>query len=401
MKTQRIQLDRINKIFKINRISFEPRRAIMSAKGFLLESNPVNLENLVNPVYFWTFVLPVILCLLCGQSCLGQGTVTALAFSPDGKTLAVGTYRQVVLYDATNWQPMRTCLQVEDYARALAFSPDGKTLAIGCGEPGRSGRIVLWDSSGTATKKFYTRQNDTIEALAFRLDGKGMLVAAKDKKACYFPALPSEQQFVMEEHNGRVQAVAFSPKESALFVTGGMDRMVKVWEEKYRRNVVNFDQSEGGITGLAFLNSGNQFVGSSLDGRLYWWQVDYNPRRDSYRGSNYRRIGAHEGGVFALALSGDGKRLVTTGADKIVSVWEAESGNKQRDFKDSTQPNYAVALSPDGKTVVAGGREGVVRVWDVEGNKLLQTLTPPLLPSPPKANVLPPPQKPPRAEKRK
>jgi len=46
-----------------------------------------------------------------------------------------------------------------------------------------------------------------------------------------------------------------------------MDRIVKVWDMKTVKTVINFDQSEAGITGLAFLNNGDQFVGSSLDGQ--------------------------------------------------------------------------------------------------------------------------------------
>lgn len=327
-----------------------------------------------------------LLCLLIlcvpDSSARSQGAITALAFSPDGKQVAVGTYQQVVLYDAANWQVAKSVTaQIEYEARALAFSPDGKTLAIGCGEPGRRGKVVFWDTNGTAPPRpMLARQGDTIEAIAYRHDGTGLLTAAKDRKATYYLNLPAETAYQMDDHNGRVQAVAFSPKESYLYLTGGMDRMVKVWDTKYRRAVVSFDQSEGGITGLVFLNSGNQFVGSSLDGRLYWWQVDYNPRRVTYRGSHYRTIGAHDGAIYALAISGNRKRLITAGVDKVVSIWDADSGGKQRDFKESLHPNYAVALSPDGKIAVAGGREGVIRVWDAEANKLLQTLTPPAVP---------------------
>lgn len=291
----------------------------------------------------------------------------------------------MLLYDtsAPGWKVTRRITPILESARAVTFSPDGKTLAIGCGEPGRRGLILLWDMSGTKPLRiFLWRQGDTIEAMAFRQDNRGLLIGAQDRKACYFYNLPKESGYQMDDHNGRVQAVAFSPKESYLYLTAGMDRMVKVWETKYRRPVVSFDQSEGGITGLAFLSSGNQFVGSSLDGKLYWWQVDYNERRASYRGRHYRTVGGHDGGIYALAISGDRKRLITAGEDKVVSIWDAENGGKQKEFKDSLHPNYAAALSPDGKIAVAAGREGVIRVWDVDGGKLLQTITPSSEPAP-------------------
>jgi WD40 repeat protein len=304
------------------------------------------------------------------------GAVTATAFSADGKRAAIGTYKRVVLYETAEWKPIAECKEVEDYARSLTFAPDGSTLAIGSGFPGKSGRITLWDVGANKTHRFLGKQFDTIEAIAYRTDGKGMLLAAKDNRANYYYNLPSEVHREMDEHNGRVQAAAFSPKENWVFITGGADRIVKVWEEKYRRTVINFDQSEGAITGLAFLNNGTQFVGSSMDGRLYWWQINHSTKRQTYRGNHYRTAGAHEGGVVCLGISADRKRLISGGMDNTVKIWDAEGGGVQRNFADIPCPMYAVALDSAGKIAIAGGRDGILRIWDVENSKLLHSLKP-------------------------
>lgn len=305
--------------------------------------------------------------------------VTALAFSPDGKRLAVGTYKQVVLYDAATWQPAATFTKVTDSVRSLAFHPDGQLLAVGSGEPGASGVVALWDTSGAKPDRSVPRQADTIEALAFRKDGNALLLGANDNKACYC-VLTGSDRTVLDEHNGRVTAVAFSSKPDWVFATGGLDKIVKIWDEKTRKVVVNFDQAEAGITGLAFLPGGNQIIGSSLDGRLYWWQVYYSEKRKSYGGNRVRQQDAHEGGVNCLALSADGKRILTGGEDHVACVWDAQNGGQIAALKDATQPLYAVALSPDGKIAAAAGREGIVFIWDVEKKALLQSLTPPALP---------------------
>lgn len=309
------------------------------------------------------------------------GAITALTFDPGGKRLAVGTYGQVVLFDTATWQPGSVFRQVEDSVRALAFHPEGKILAVGSGLPSRDGRITFWDTTGATPPRTYPSQRDTIEALAFRKDGKGLLLGADDNKARYYPDLPLDYGAVLDEHNGRVQAVAFSPKDDFVFVTGAMDKIVKVWDMKTRHSVVNFDQSESGITGLAFLPNGVQFVGSSLDGKLYWWGVNYDERKQAYSGYLFRAMMAHPGGVYTLALSADGKRLITGGEDHNVCVWNTDGG-QIRTFKEATQPIYAVALSPDGKIAAGGGRDGMVRIWDVDANKLVAILVPPALPIP-------------------
>jgi WD40 repeat protein len=307
--------------------------------------------------------------------------ITSLAYSPDGTRLALGTYGQVIVYDANTWEPLSVTRQVEDTVRSLAFSPDGQTLAIGCGLPGLDGLPLTWDMNTASKPVAYPKQKDTIEAVAFRKDGKGLLCGANDNKVHYFSALPALTGPVLDEHNGRVQAVAFSPRTDFVFITGGLDRIVKVWDQKTAHTVVNFDQSEGGITGLVFIHD-TQFVGSSLDGRLYWWGVSYDEKKNRYDGGyHFRTVGAHEGGVLSLAISGDGKRLITCGADRAVTIWNTDGG-KIREFKDLAKPMYAVALSPNGKTAVAAGGEGILYVWDVDGNKLINNILPPELPKP-------------------
>lgn len=312
------------------------------------------------------------------------GEITALAFSPDGKKLAVGTEGQVVLYDASNWQVLGTFRQVQDHVRSLAFHPNGQLLAIGSGMPGLTGSTIVWDTTDAAKPNALPNQFDTIEAVAFDPEGKELLIGSNDKKVRCFTSLPGNTGPILDAHNDRVQAVAFSPKSGFIFLTGGLDRIVKVWDQQKMVNVINFDQSEGGITGLAFLNNGAQFVGSSLDGKLYWWGVNHDERKNAWNGYPFRTIMAHPGGVYALGRSANGQRMITGGADKIVNVWNIDNGGKIREFKDSPEPTYAAALTPDGKTAVAGGREGIVYVWDVEANKLVAGFAPPALPAPPK-----------------
>lgn len=306
--------------------------------------------------------------------------IYSLAFSPDGKKLAVGTHKQALLYDTSNWTVLDTFTQIKNSVRSLTFHPDGIHLAIGSGISGTSGDLLIWDTSKPDKLARYAPAQDTIESIAFAGDGSSMLTASFDSKARLYPQTFYGYGPKLEEHNGRVTAVAFSPKPKYIFITGAMDKMVKVWDFKKVNVVVNFDQATAGITGLGFLANGDQFVGSSMDGNLYWWGVGYDERRRTYSGYPFRTIRAHEDGVTAFGMSGNRQRFVTGGMDRKVKVWKTDDGGLVREFKEPTLPVYCTAMSPDGKIAAAAGREGTIWVWDVEANKLLTTITPPPAP---------------------
>ncbi|MEP6757139.1 MAG: hypothetical protein ABJA67_16665 [Chthonomonadales bacterium] len=306
--------------------------------------------------------------------------VTAISFSPDGTRLAIGTSGQVLIYNTVDWQLLSSYTKVEDTVRSLAWKPDGTVLAIGCGTASESGTLLLWTVASDAPPTALKLQQDTIESIAFSKNGTAMLVGANDNKVRCITYPPSTDSQVLDEHNGRVTAVAYPINDTGLFATGGMDKMVKVWDEKTRKPLVNFDTAEAGITGLAFLPNGTQFIGSSLDGRVYWWQVYKNQKTQQWGGYKFRQIDAHDGGVNCLAASGDLKRFITGGENTQTAVWDSENGNRRKLFHDATQPIYAVALNTTGSIGASGGRQGTVWVWEVDKDALLTTIVLPSLP---------------------
>jgi WD40 repeat protein len=120
-------------------------------------------------------------------------------------------------------------------------------------------------------------------------------------------------------------------------------------------------------SGTTFVSAGNQGTGNKGAERLVvLW--------DAATGQEVRQFRGHTAGVEALAYSADGKRLVTGGLDTTVRLWDVASGKELRRFTGNTARVLAVACSPDRKLVASMGHDAWVRVWDADTEKELRRL---------------------------
>ena len=80
----------------------------------------------------------------------------------------------------------------------------------------------------------------------------------------------------------------------------------------------------------------------------------------------------HQGLVFGVAFSPDGKTLATASFDNTVKLWDFATGKEKATLKGHTAPVYAVVFSPDGKLLATGGQDNAIRIWDAADGKFLR-----------------------------
>ncbi len=158
-----------------------------------------------------------------------KGPVDALAFSPDGKTLASGSNDKTVrLWDAATGEARATLTGHEDSVSAVAFSPDGKTLASAGENPRNPSELRLWDAATGEPRATLKGHENYVSAVAFSPDGKTLASGSGDKTVRLWDAATGEARATLKGHEDSVNAVAFSPDGKTL-ASASWDRTVRLW----------------------------------------------------------------------------------------------------------------------------------------------------------------------------
>jgi DNA-binding beta-propeller fold protein YncE len=119
------------------------------------------------------------------------------------------------------------------------------------------------------------------------------------------------------------------------------------------------------ISGVAVTPDGKRVVSASDDNTLKIW--------DLASGRELRTLTGHTWGVTAVAVTPDGKRVVSASDDNTLKIWDLASGRELRTLTGHTGCVGAMALTPDGKRVVSGSDDDRLKIWDLASGHELRT----------------------------
>ena len=296
------------------------------------------------------------------------GQVHAVAYSPDGKLLATGSGdwhagdNAICVWDAATGKEARRLACQPGRIWALTFSPDGKWIASGS-EKESSFRV--WDSAtGEQLAKFQRKLPDDpdgeesrVWAVAWSPDGK-LLASSHDQGLLILWDFETGAQLrAFRGHEGIIQSLAFSP-DGKLLVSGSVDRTVRVW------NVA----TAGVVRQISDLSDGVKCVGFSPDGRLIAGAVgDFDGVYHLWEAASGRQIArlpAARARIYQFAFSPDGKLLAGTGPDNSLCLWEIATRGERCRFSGHPAGNLAIAFAPDGRSVASGSQDTTALVWN-------------------------------------
>jgi WD40 repeat protein len=329
-----------------------------------------------------------------------------VAWSPLGSILAQLRGHELGLWDATKEQYLHT-IQVAGQGQALAWSPDGKTIAVGIDD--KSAR--LWDvASGKETHKLEGHDGTHVRGIAWSPDSKRLVTVAQGGGGRGFYVWDAatgklQQQFAVEAPVDLMMfpTVAWSPDGKAV-VLGRNGGFFGLFDADSGRQIRALDAG-GDVFALAWSPDGKQVATATLQGvRLY--EPATGKQTHALEEGNRQRwltslalspdrqrlaVGFSTGALLAIvetatgrraptpaqvggiaAWGPDGKLLAATAIDSTVRLWDAATAQPVRTLEGQVFFNFPfpIAWSADGKMVAAGGGQRLW-VWSAESGKLL------------------------------
>jgi WD40 repeat protein/serine/threonine protein kinase len=283
----------------------------------------------------------------------GAGPIWSLAFSPDGRTLALALATgKVKLWDLEGGRFKTTINAHEGTVWSVAFAPDGKTLATGSSD----GTAKIWDLKTGKEHLVLDHDREAVRCLAFARDGKRLAVGTRNGLVYVWDLIRAKRIAKAEGHRGEVYSVSFSP-DGATVASASGDETVKLWDAATGQERLALEGHRSGVYAVAFDPDNVRLASGGWDHTVRLWDARSGDPLGVWKG--------HAEDVWSVAFSPDGRRLASAGEDRTVKLWDVAAGRELVTLKEHTGSLYAVTFAPDGKTLASGGRDGLVRLWDV------------------------------------
>lgn len=289
-------------------------------------------------------------------------SVTAIAYSPDGKMLASSSAdNSVQLWDLTTGRKIRHL--ATDAGRyglvGIAFSRNGKTL-MSSGEAG----VHIWDVASGKQIRRLPPKTPVPQHFAVSSDGRSLAFVDWDSIQLWDLATFTQRCFLHGHSPLALEEIAFSPDGQTI---AGIAEDQKAGDSC----VCLYDVATGrqkerlpikARSWLAYSPDGKRLAVACQDLTICLW--------DTVAGREHRRLKGHQGRPLhflgGVAFSPDGKLLASVGVGEPVRLWDPTTGEEVRRLSTRPDDYSSVAFSPDGKALAAAGHSsGRIYLWDV------------------------------------
>ncbi|MDB9375600.1 WD40 repeat domain-containing protein [Nodularia sphaerocarpa] len=287
--------------------------------------------------------------------------------------------QKIVIGDWECWQTLKGHTRGINCLALSSSSENGKTSPILAS--GSRGETKLWDlSKGELIETLseypwiVSGRVDEVNSLAFSLDGQTLVTGGADSTIKLWHLGALDLIDILHKHNGMVRCVALTP-DGLMLATAGDDRKVLFWDLMQRQVAIALSLDDTAAHSLVISPDGQTLATGSYR-KIKVWQISQLTKGKIIQDSQplYTLTG-HSHIVSSLAMSADGKLLVSGSWDQTIKIWHLETGKLVRTLTGHRDKVYAIALSPDKQIIASGSADQTIKLWHLETGELLATFT--------------------------
>lgn len=290
--------------------------------------------------------------------------VTAAAYSPDGGSLALARTGLIEIRDAASNAARHTISGLPGKVNAVHFTADGSQVILASGITGLHGVAQLRKVEGGEVVREFGGHADVLYDAEISPDGKLLATAGYDRIIRLWNIADGALLRTIDVHKGAIFDLAWHPGGHVL-ASASADETVKLWRVSDGVRLDTLNQPQGELAAVLFTMDGEHIIAGGKDKRIHLWRF-VSKEAPALNPPLHSRF-AHEAAITGLALSSDGRHLLSSAEDHSLKCWSVPDLTLEQSYDGQPDVSAVLVAVPRSGTFLAArmdGSTGLVRIGE-------------------------------------